>query len=147
MFEVNNENITTSDVVWYFYCWLWTYFTPFFSVSIVGLVEHVNVSWNLVGSGKINISPFDFPHWCSFIKETHFFNCNQKSSLKYDVSLKNAFVDVWICILPFQSNFVEELMLTSHGILHYLWSADQSKSFSQLIASVFTFFQYLDIFQ
>ena len=34
------------------------------------------------------------------------------------------------------------LKLTSHGILHYLCSADQSKSFSQLIVSIFIFSQY-----
>ena len=31
------------------------------------------------------------------------------------------------------------LKLTSHGILHYLWSADLSKSFFQLFLSTFTF--------
>ena len=30
------------------------------------------------------------------------------------------------------------LKLTIHGILHCLWSADLSKSFSQLIVSLFT---------
>ena len=29
--------------------------------------------------------------------------------------------------------------LTSHGIMHYLWSADLSKNFSQLIVSIFIF--------
>ena len=33
------------------------------------------------------------------------------------------------------------LKLTSHGILHYLCSADLSKSFSQLIISIFVFSQ------
>ena len=33
--------------------------------------------------------------------------------------------------------------LTSHGIFHYFWSAHLSKSFSQLIASVFTFLNEL----
>ena len=32
-----------------------------------------------------------------------------------------------------------ELKLTSHSILHYSWSADLLKSFSQLIVSIFTF--------
>ena len=32
-----------------------------------------------------------------------------------------------------------QLKLTSHGILHYLWSAELSKSFPQLISSIFTF--------
>ena len=32
-----------------------------------------------------------------------------------------------------------KLKLTSHDILHYLWSADMSKSFSQSIVSIFTF--------
>ena len=34
------------------------------------------------------------------------------------------------------------LKLTSHRILHYSWSADLSKSFSQLIMAIFIFFQY-----
>ena len=34
------------------------------------------------------------------------------------------------------------LKLTSHGLLRYLWSADLSKSFFQLIMSIFIFFQY-----
>ena len=34
------------------------------------------------------------------------------------------------------------LKLTSHGILHYLWSADLSKGFSQLIMSIFMFSKY-----
>ena len=39
-------------------------------------------------------------------------------------------------------NFVLGLKLTSHGILHYLRSADLSKSFPQLIMSIFIFSQY-----
>ena len=35
-----------------------------------------------------------------------------------------------------------QLKLTSHGILHYLWSADLSESFFQLILSILTFSQY-----
>ena len=40
------------------------------------------------------------------------------------------------------------LNLMSHGILHSLWSADLSKSFSQLIVSIFTFLNqyFLPIF-
>ena len=34
------------------------------------------------------------------------------------------------------------LKLTSHGILHYLWSAGLSKKLSQLIMSIFIFSQY-----
>ena len=34
------------------------------------------------------------------------------------------------------------LKLTSHNILHYLWSADLLKSFSQLFMSIFIFSQY-----
>ena len=35
-----------------------------------------------------------------------------------------------------------QLKLTSHDILHYLWSADLSKSSSQLIASTLTFLDF-----
>ena len=34
------------------------------------------------------------------------------------------------------------LKLTSQGILYYLWSADLSKSFFQLIVSILSFSQY-----
>ena len=33
------------------------------------------------------------------------------------------------------------LKLTSNGILHYLWSVDLSKTFTQLIAPIFIFSQ------
>ena len=42
MFKVNYKNTRTS--FWRFYCSLWTYFTPFSSVSIVHF-EQANVSW------------------------------------------------------------------------------------------------------
>ena len=38
---------------------------------------------------------------------------------------------------------VTVLKLMRHGILHYLCSTDQSKSFSQLIVLIFIFSQYL----
>ena len=38
---------------------------------------------------------------------------------------------------------MKELKLKSHGILHYFWSADLSKSFSESIVSIFTFFRYI----
>ena len=34
MFEVNNKD-TKSTLLWYLYCSLWTYFTPFSNVSII----------------------------------------------------------------------------------------------------------------
>ena len=38
MFKVNkNTRMTSMTSFWYFYCWLWTYFTPLFDVSIVVL--------------------------------------------------------------------------------------------------------------
>ena len=42
MFKVNNENIRTTSMTsfWCFHCKLWTYFTPFSSVSIVNF-QHV----------------------------------------------------------------------------------------------------------
>ena len=57
MLKVNNKDTRyqISDIFWYLYCWLWTYFTPYLSVSIVNF-EHViagwvfslkKVSWNL----------------------------------------------------------------------------------------------------
>ena len=41
MFKVSNKNTTS---FWCFYCQLWTYFTPFSSVSVVDF-KQVNVSW------------------------------------------------------------------------------------------------------
>ena len=38
--------------------------------------------------------------------------------------------------------FVNNMYSASHGILHYLCSVDVSKSFSQLILSIFIFSQY-----
>ena len=50
MFEVNNRNtrrrceIYLKLKVWCLYCFLWTYITPCYSVSIVSF-EHVNAGW------------------------------------------------------------------------------------------------------
>ena len=38
------------------------------------------------------------------------------------------------------------LKLTSHSMLHYLWSVDLSKSFSRLIVPIFTFLNQLSFF-
>ena len=45
MFKNNNKNTSTTSLTlfWWFYCSLWTYFTPFSCVLIVDF-EHVNVS-------------------------------------------------------------------------------------------------------
>ena len=46
MFIIINRNSRTTSLTSFrcFYCWLWTYFTPFSSVSIINF-EQVNVSW------------------------------------------------------------------------------------------------------
>ena len=46
MLKVNNKDTRyqISDIFWYLYCWLWTYFTPYPSVSIVNF-EHVIAGW------------------------------------------------------------------------------------------------------
>ena len=45
MFKVYNKNRTTSSTsFWWFYCKLWTYFTPFSSVFIVEF-DQVHVTW------------------------------------------------------------------------------------------------------
>ena len=49
-----NDNITRKTPFWCFYCWFWTYFTPFSSVSIVDS-EQVNISWE---STKTNLTHF-----------------------------------------------------------------------------------------
>ena len=45
-----------------------------------------------------------------------------------------------IGLLP--KKFFFQLKLTIHSILHYLWSEDLSKSFSELIMSILIFSQY-----
>ena len=47
MFKVDNKNTRTTSLTsfWDFYCYLWTHFTRFSSVSIVDF-EQVNVSWD-----------------------------------------------------------------------------------------------------
>ena len=49
MFKVSNKDTTTTPMAsfWYLYCWLWTYFIPFSSVSIVNF-EQVNAGWESV---------------------------------------------------------------------------------------------------
>ena len=46
MFKVNNKDTKTTPVAsfWYLYCYIWTYFTPCSSVSIV-IFEHVIAGW------------------------------------------------------------------------------------------------------
>ena len=53
MFKVNNKNNRTTSLtlLWCFYCQLWSYFTPFSSVSIADF-EQVNVSWEWVDGKK-----------------------------------------------------------------------------------------------
>ena len=51
----------------------------------------------------------------------------------------------YVDVLASRTNliFVKQcLMLTNHGILHYLWSSELSKNFSQLIVSTIIFSQY-----
>ena len=46
---------------WRFYCWLWTYFTPFSSVSIVEF-QQVNVNWVWYLWGRIGVTGWDENH-------------------------------------------------------------------------------------
>ena len=48
MFKINNKDarMTPLALFWYLYCYLWTYFTPCFSVSIVNF-EHVRAGWDV----------------------------------------------------------------------------------------------------
>ena len=49
MIKVTNKNTRTTSKtsLWCFYCYLWTYFTAFSSITIVDF-EEVNVSWDIV---------------------------------------------------------------------------------------------------
>ena len=46
MFRVNNKDTRTTLLAsfWYRYCLIWTYFTPYSSVSIVNF-EQLNAGW------------------------------------------------------------------------------------------------------
>ena len=48
MFRINNEDIRTTSIssFWYLYCYLWSYFIPFSSISIVHF-EQVKVCWEV----------------------------------------------------------------------------------------------------
>ena len=52
---------------------------------------------------------------------------------------KTLFHTLLLLVFKMSKAFSVSLKLTSHDILHYLESADLSKSFSQLIVSIFTF--------
>ena len=54
--------------------------------------------------------------------------------------LRNSFIMFELNAAKYKEEKI--LTLTSHGILHYLWSEDLPKSFSQLIMSIFIFSQY-----
>ena len=58
MFKVNNKDTRTTSVTsfWCLYCQFWTYFTPFFSVSIVD-VQQVIVCWVFSGTHIIHSTP------------------------------------------------------------------------------------------
>ena len=58
MFKGNNKNIRTTSMMsfWCFYWKLWTYFTPFSSVSIVEF-EQVNVNWEVSYNDRNTIHP------------------------------------------------------------------------------------------
>ena len=62
MFKVNNKETRTTPMAlfWCLYCYLWTYFTPCSSVSIVNF-EHVNADW------EVN-------HWVLFLRINHHFS-------------------------------------------------------------------------
>ena len=64
MFKVKNENTTTTSFTWFwcFYCQLWTYSTPFSSVSIVDF-EQVNASSELNEDTKTFFLFFKLKVW------------------------------------------------------------------------------------
>ena len=82
------------------------------------------------------------PEACNFIRKRLQHSCFLAKFAKFlrTPILKN------ICerlLLSFVRQYIFcHLYLTSHDILHYLWSADLSKSFSQLIMSIFIFCQF-----
>ena len=104
MFEVNNRNtrrrceIYLKLKVWCLYCFLWTYITPCYSVSIVSF-EHVNAGWVC-------------SYWNSFHTHTYILtkeNCIEKLQQKTDERVH---------IL--QRNFSEPTMNLYNDALHDL---------------------------
>ena len=63
---------------------------------------------------------------------------------KKAVSWKSIFMsaNVYVSYYHFGKINTLKFKLTSHGILHYLWSADLSKSFSKLILPICIFSRY-----
>ena len=61
-------------------------------------------------------------------------SCNKQIAYRFSV-----FVKFFLFSFVFFSVQNDALRLTSHDILHFLWSANLSKSFSQLIASILSF--------
>ena len=60
LLNINNRNTGTrceicSKLTWCLYCYLWTYFTPFSSFSIVNF-ENVIADWELVSVSLLGIS-------------------------------------------------------------------------------------------
>ena len=104
MFKVNNRNtrrrceIYLKLKVWCLYCFLWTYITPCYSVSIVSF-EHVNAGWVC-------------SYWNSFHTHTYILtkeNCIEKLQQKTDERVH---------IL--QRNFSEPTMNLYNDALHDL---------------------------
>ena len=67
-------------------------------------------------------------------------NFMTSSYLDVLLHLRNSFIMFELNAAKYKEEKI--LTLTSHGILHYLWSEDLPKSFSQLIMSIFIFSQY-----
>ena len=87
----NWAKLTSSTSFWYFCCYLWTYFTPFSSVSIVDF-EQVNISWEV---NLIFFLPF-----CNASKtlwrppQQIFFNCSKPTVETWNI-LYMKYTQIW----------------------------------------------------
>ena len=113
MFKVDNKNTRTTSLMLFccFYCLLWTYFTPFFSVFIVDF-EQVNVTWEGIHLFKVR--------WNDHLESY--------TAQKMKVSMKNFFSKLFfsckISIITVRSNEAENeltyicnIKLKRHNIL------------------------------
>ena len=130
MLKINNKNNRTTYQ-------LWTYFKPFFSVSIVNF-EHVIADWE-ADSQKLALLLVCFGEVRFPLSETAVRSCSVVILLSKSFTKFTRRDLLW---RSFLSKFVK---VTSHEIFHYLRSTDLSKSFSQLIVSIFIFSQFFSI--
>ena len=93
-FKVNNKNTKTTSLTsfWYFYCQLWTYFTAFFSISLVEF-EHVNVSL-VVSTAKDSNKNSNKNDYLTELQKYWEVSCDSLVQSSYEIMLDKWFIFV-----------------------------------------------------